>query len=107
MNYQKLVLLGNLVAGAELKSAKEGQVTYTQVRVAVNDVKDHPTFFPIILFGKLAENLTPHLTKGRQVLIEGRIEVAENGRFSVIAERVELGRKIEKSTTLPDQPSET
>lgn len=106
MNYQKLVLVGNLVADAELKSGKEGQVKYTQVRVAVNDAKDHPTFFPITLFGKLAENLTPHLTKGRQVLVEGRIEVAENGRLSVIAEGVELGRKPEKVTML-DQPGET
>lgn len=93
MNYQKLIVAGNLVADAELKSAKEGKVQYTQVRVAVNDAKNHPTFFSITLFGKLAENLTQYLTKGRQILVEGHIEVAENGRFSVIGERVELGRK--------------
>ncbi len=109
MNYQKLVVIGNLVSDAELKSAKESQVKYTQIRVAVNETKDRAIFFPITLFGKLAENLTPHLIKGRQVLVEGRLEVAETGRFSVIAERVELGRKPEQhlATTNPDNPSET
>lgn len=105
MNYQKLVVVGNLASDAELKSAKEGQVKYTQIRVAVNETKDRAIFFPITLFGKLAEKLIPHLTKGRQVLVEGRIEFAENGRFSVIAERVELGHKPEKPTIMSDQPS--
>ncbi len=98
MTYQKLIIMGNLAADAELKSAKEGGVKYAHIRVAVSDAQRRATFFPVTLFGKLAENLTPHLTKGRQVLVEGRIEVAENGRFSVIAEGVELGRK--PATTL-------
>lgn len=93
MNYQKLIIVGNNVADAELKSGKDSEVKYTRIRVAVNDLKDRPTFFPVTIFGKLAESLTQYLTKGRQVTVEGRIEVDESGRFSVIAEAVKLGQK--------------
>jgi len=65
-------------------------VTFTIFRLGVADRKDRATFFPIVIFGRSAERLAILITKGRQVLLEGRIQV-DKDRFDVIADRVELG----------------
>ena len=66
--------------------------------------KDRTTFFPITLFDPLAESLTAYLTRGRQVLIEGRISVNEKGYFNVIANQVSLGALPKKGED--DEPSD-
>lgn len=91
MNYQKLVLIGNATRDAEYKTSKTGDVYYTTFSVAVNDSKDRATFFPITVFGKQAKAVAEYVKKGREVLVEGRIETSENGRMSVVADRVVFG----------------
>lgn len=91
MNYQKLVIAGNVTQDAERKTSKQGDVVYTTFSVAVNDRQERVTYFPVALFGQLGETLTPYISRGRQILVEGRINIGENGYFNVIAERIELG----------------
>lgn len=91
MNYQRLILVGNATVDAQRLTSKKGGVTYTTFRVGVRDGKDHTTFFPVTVFGKYGETVAKYLTKGRQVLVEGRVRVNDNGRFNVIADRVRLG----------------
>ncbi len=91
MNYQKLIVAGNTTGDAQARKSKEGDVTFTTFSVAVNSGKDQATYFPVTAFGKTGEAAAQYLTKGRQVLVEGRIEVGENGRFNVIADRVVFG----------------
>ena len=90
MNYQKIILVGNATSDAQIRKSKDGNVTFTTFRLGVADGKDRTTFFPIVLFGRSVEKLANLITKGRQVLLEGRIQV-EKDRFDVIADRVELG----------------
>lgn len=90
MNYQKIFLVGNATGNAQIRKSRDGNVTFTTFRLAVADRKDQTTFFPIVIFGRSAEKLANLITKGRQVLVEGRIQV-EKDRFDVIADRVELG----------------
>ncbi len=97
MNYQRLVLAGNSANDPERKTSKKGDVAYTTFQVAVRDARDRTTYFPITVFGQQAEIVASHVTKGRQVLVEGRIEVAENGRFNVVADRVVFGAAVAKS----------
>jgi hypothetical protein len=49
----------------------------------------------VVVFGKLGESLTPYIAKGRQVLIEGRIELGTAGRFNIVADRVVLGSVLQ------------
>ena len=42
------------------------------------------TFFPVTVFGKLAESIAKYITKGREVLVEGRVSVGEKGYFNII-----------------------
>jgi single-strand DNA-binding protein len=100
MNYQKLIIAGNTTGDAQARKSKQGDVSYTTFSVAVGDGKDHSTFFPVTAFGKTGENAAQFLTKGKQVLVEGRIEVGENGRFNVIANRIVFG-----ATPSPKKPS--
>ena len=48
--------------------------------------------------GDDGETVAEHVTKGRQVLVEGRIDVGEEGRFNVIAEWVVFGALTAKSS---------
>jgi hypothetical protein len=71
--------------------SKQGDVGFTTFSVAVSRGKDQPTYFPVTAFGKTGEAAAQYLKKGRQVLVDGRIEVGENGRFNVIASRIVFG----------------
>ena len=91
MNYQKVILVGNVTDNAQKKTSKQGAVTYTIFDLAVGDAKDKSTFFPVVVFGENAEAVAKYVTKGRLVLVEGRIEVNDNKRFNVVADNVRFG----------------
>ena len=81
MNYQKLILVGNATEDAECHKAKQGDVIYTRFRVGVSGGKDRSTFFPIVVFGKNGEPVAKYVKKGRQVLVDGRVQVNDAGHF--------------------------
>ena len=91
MNYQRLILVGNLTDDPQRLTSKKGDVTYTTFGVGVGDGKDRTTFFPVVVFGDHGEAAAKYLAKGRQVLVDGRVQVSDNGRFHVIADRVQFG----------------
>ena len=92
MNYQKLILVGNATKDALIRRSKNGDVAYATFSVGVGDGKDRTTYFPVVVFGdKLVALAKSYITKGLQVLVEGRVEVSDNGRFNVVAHRVCLG----------------
>jgi single-strand DNA-binding protein len=91
MNYQKLIIAGNATRDVELKKSQSGEVTYATLRVAVNDGKEEPVYFPITIFGKQAEIVAEYVTKGRAILVEGHIEATKNGGMNVVADRVVFG----------------
>jgi single-strand DNA-binding protein len=93
MNFQKIIVAGNATNDAKRQTSKKGDVVYTTFSVGVSDAKDRTTYFPVTVFGKQAEALAKLIAKGRQVLVEGRVEVSDKGRFNVIASRVKLGVK--------------
>ena len=91
MNYQKIIVAGNATGGAQARQSKKGDVNFTTFSVAISSGKEKPTYFPVAAFGKTGELAAKHITKGRQVLVEGRVEVGENNRFNLIADRVMFG----------------
>lgn len=91
MNYQKVILAGNVTDNAQRKTSKKGDVAFAVFDLAVNDVNDKATYFPIVVFGEIVEAVAKYVTKGRLVLIEGRIEVNEQKRFNIVADNVRFG----------------
>ena len=85
MDYQRIILLGNTTADAEVKQAKSG-AQYAQFSVAVGKGKDETIYFPVTLFGESAEAAGQMLTKGTRVLVEGTLDVdRKSGRFRVLS----------------------
>ena len=93
MNYQRLILVGNVTNDAERRTSKSGDVAYTTFGVGVGDTRDRTVFFPVTVFDPLGKTLAQYLTKGKQVMVEGRIEVDEKRRFNVIADKIQLGAR--------------
>lgn len=77
--YQKLVLVGNL--GADPESREVGGTTVCNFPLATNrkwnskdgEKQEETTWFRISVWGKQAEACQRYLSKGRQVLVEGRL----------------------------------
>ena len=91
MNYQKVIIVGNATAAAEQQKSKNGNVDYTTFRLGVSDGREDTTFFSVTVFGKLGKSIAMYITKGREVLVEGRVSVGEKGYFNIIADQVRLG----------------
>ena len=101
MDYQKIIIAGNVTRNAEQQKSKKGDVDFTTFGVGVGDGKDKTTFFSVTVFGKLGKSIAEYVTKGRQVLVEGRIQVSEKGYFNVIADQVRLGSEPQKPAKKP------
>ncbi len=80
-NLNKVFLLGNLTRDPELRHTAQG-TSVANFSIAVNrtykgndgDFKKETSFFNIIVWGKSGENCAKYLTKGRPVLVEGRLQ---------------------------------
>lgn len=66
--------VGRLTRDPELRYAESGKAV-APMRIAVPRAgeDDSTDFFDVVAFGQLAEACATHLTKGRQVLVEGAL----------------------------------
>lgn len=84
--YQKIILVGNLGRDPEMRYTPSGQAV-TNLNVATNRTYNdsagnqvkQTTWFRVSVWGKQAETAHQYLRKGRQVLIEGRLNPDDNG----------------------------
>jgi single-strand DNA-binding protein len=76
MAFNKVILVGNLVADPELKTTTSG-VTVTRFRIAVGRkfAKDGATdFFDIVAWRNTAEFVCRHFSKGKPILVSGALQ---------------------------------
>ncbi len=106
MNFNKVVIIGNVVADPETRTTPSGQQVCS-LRVATNRIwtdkagaKQQKTeFHSVVLWRRLAEIASQYLRKGGLVLIEGRLETRSwndqsgNKRYrtEIVAESMQLG----------------
>ncbi len=75
-----ITIQGNLTRDAEIRTTQAGGVI-GNLSIAVNDRRrskegeweERPSFFDAKLFGPRAEKLSPYLTKGKRVTIQGKL----------------------------------
>lgn len=91
LSIQIISVIGNATKDAEHKASKDG-VSYVTFRLAVSGSADKPTFYNIIIFGHYGEVLREHILRGREVFVNGRLEISEKGYVTVIADHIELLR---------------
>lgn len=82
-SFNKVILVGNLTRDPQVKYTTGGTAV-TELGLAVNrrwldkqsnQWKDETTFVDVTLWGRTAEIAGEYLAKGRQVLIEGRLQL--------------------------------
>lgn len=108
MNFNKAIILGNVTKDPELKTLPSG-ITVVNFGVATNRFytdksgakQQNAEFHNVVAFGKLADICSRYLTKGKLLLVEGRIQTrswqAQDGskryRTEIIMENMQLGPK--------------
>lgn len=113
MNLNKVLLVGNITKDLELKTFQSG-ANYCSFSLATNRVyiKDNQKtqeteYHSVVVYGKMAETLTKWMSKGSQILVEGRLKTRtweSNGqkhyKTEIIAESIQFGNspKTKKST---------
>lgn len=80
LSMNKAILIGRLARDPEVRYTQQG-TAIAQFTLAVNrrvkkDSKQQTAdFIPVVAWGKLAELVGKHLSKGKRIGIEGRIQV--------------------------------
>lgn len=105
--FNKVILIGNLTKDPELRYTPQGSAVAT-LRLAVNtkfrsgeEMKEETLFIDIVVWGKQAETTSQYLSKGRSVLVEGRLQERrwekdgqQRSKMEVVAQNVRfLGKK--------------
>ena len=110
--FNKVILIGNLTKDPELRYTPQGTPVCT-LRIASttrfksgDSMKDETLFINVVVWGKQGETAAQHLSTGRSVLVEGRLQERrwesdgqQKSRFEVVAQGVRFlgGRKEEGS----------
>jgi single-strand DNA-binding protein len=102
-SYNRVVLMGNLTCDVYLRYLATGTPLATfgiavDERIRKGDRwEDHTKYFEVTVLGKLAETCAEQLSKGREVLLEGRLKQdrwelggEKHSRMRVIADAVQL-----------------
>lgn len=99
----RVLLLGNLTRDPELRYTQSGaavcQFGLGLTRRWTNgagELQEDPCFVEVVVWGKQAEASAAHLTKGRAVFVEGRLQLDDwqteagekRSRLKVVAQRV-------------------
>jgi len=105
-NLNRVLLIGNLTRDPEVRYTPKGTAV-ADIGVAVNRVysgedgekKEEVTFVDVTLWGRQAEVAQEYLKKGRQVFIEGRLQLdtwddkqtgQKRSRLRVVAENMQM-----------------
>lgn len=103
--YNKVVLMGNLTRDVEIRYSQSGSAI-GNTGIAVNrkwksqtgEAKEEVMFIDLTLFGRTAEIANQYLRKGRQVLVDGRLNLdqwtAQDGskrsKHTIIVENLQM-----------------
>ena len=79
MDLNTISISGNLVSDAQIKGVQQSKDDILEVckfRIASNHRKDTVLFVNCTIFGAYALKMVPYLTKGKKVIVTGRLEIS-------------------------------
>jgi|TARA_Y100000310_G_C20700711_1_gene829614 single-strand DNA-binding protein len=100
----KVIITGRVTRDSELRQTPNG-TPVTDVSVVSNRIwnkngerQEEATFVDVTVWGKQAETLSPMLTKGRHIMVEGRMKLnsweteegVKRSKLTVVAESINL-----------------
>jgi single-strand DNA-binding protein len=108
-NLNKVLLMGNLTRGPEIRYTPKGTAV-GEISLAINRVwnndqnqkQEETTFVEVTLWGKQAELAGQYLTKGRGCLIEGRLQMESWDDKATGQKRSKLKVVADSMQFLPD-----
>lgn len=107
LSLQIVNVIGNATKDAELKVSKDG-ASYVTFRLAVSGQDGVTTFYNVLVFGHYGEVIQEHIMRGRQVFVNGRLQISEKGYVSVVADHIELlARPIPKGEAKSEEKVES
>ena len=121
MDINHVVLVGRLTRDAELRYTGGGTAV-ANLSLAINTRRrkddqwvDEAHFFDAVVWGKTAESLSPYLTKGKQIGLEGELrqnrweqEGQRRSKVEIFARNIQLiGNRGGDSSTTGLSPSDT
>lgn len=124
MNFNKVILGGNLTRDPELRYGQSGKA-YVKFGVAVNDTytsadgekKQSTVFVDLTAFGLCAETIAKYLKKGDPILVEGKLDYstwvdkttgANRNKLAVIVNSFQfVGSKREAGDAAPEAPTDS
>lgn len=76
MSYCKLTLLGHLGRDPELRTSADGKSTcrFTVATNYYSGGENKTEWFSVVFFGQRAETLAQHFTKGKPIVLDGRLQ---------------------------------
>ena len=84
--YQQIIIVGNLGRDPEMRFIPSGTpvtnfsvATSRRYTTSAGEKVDETTWFRITVWGKQAEACNQYLSRGKKVLVEGRLNPDENG----------------------------
>lgn len=100
MQFQKIVLLGTIVSKPEImKHETDIKQDCMKFELSVSFILASKVVFPIVIFGPLAEMWEEHISEGKQVLVEGRVYVDNEGKWIVSADWVQGEEEVKEGNS--------
>lgn len=108
MAINRVTLTGNLTKDAELRHTSEG-LPVLSFRIAINQKRkdksgewvDNPVFVDCSMFGKRSEKISQWMTKGKKVMVAGRLYYSEwmkddekRSKLSVVTDELEFSSEL-------------
>ena len=107
LNYNKAIIVGNITQDPEKKVTDNG-TTVTTFSVATNRKykgEKQTEYHNVVSFGNTAEAIAQYMSKGSQILVEGRLQTRswekdgqKHYRTEIVANKVEFGSSEKKET---------
>lgn len=118
MNINRVELSGNVTRDAELR-ATQGGTAVCVFGIAFNDRKrnqqtgeweDVPNFADVVIYGKYAEGVAKHITKGRKLFLSGKLHYsswvkdgAKRSKLEVVADAIDIAGEPKQAAQTQQQ----
>ena len=114
LNFNKVILIGNLTRDPELKKTSRDKRMATfdlainhKFRNASGREEETVCFVPVVAWDKLAENCAAYLEKGKRAFVEGRLKLNTWEKNSLTHSRLLVQATTVLFLSPPDQNSDS
>src|SRR5690606_35227179 len=88
-DYNRLILSGRATGECEMRSNKNGD-PIAKFRLASNKRNGDALFIDVVVFGRQAETAQKWIVKGKQLIVEGRLDISQWEKDGIRQSKPEL-----------------